>query len=706
MPDIPLPVFEHFCSQLGDRSPAYFLMNQDGGVHQWGGRLAALGIASPQPGQHISDVLSFMEGLLPLDTPVLSLPKINNAPGTILDAHVFHTADGYALVVMDATAIHDRMAPWQQKTNELALLCEKQAREIEQYKTRRGVFNMDETDFKFFFNAINVAAMELTPDGAFALIGDPPAWMHRFCPDINSCSQLLPHHTFGFLENFLGEARDFWKLGTIGCIKSGIWIETDSEQNEFLLEATAVNTRNKKMLVIMNDQCMFKEKQSLIQKGRELALDYHTLERMQEKLQRARDELDERVRERTAELETANARIARELDERRRIEKENAQILAQLQKSQKMEAIGTLAGGIAHDFNNILSAVIGFTEISLFESDNASNMSKNLTQILNAALRAKKLVQQILTFSHQATEKKKPVNVKRIIKEGLSLIRASLPSSIDIRHHLNSDGYVFADPTQIHQVIMNLCTNSGHAMRHSGGQLTIRLQDLTIDSEMAMGFHGLSPGNYIQLCVEDTGHGVPPHILNRIFDPFFTTKQRGEGTGMGLSVVHGIIQSCHGSISVESTPGHSTQFIVLLPAFDKEHVLVSLKDQPIARGSERILFVDDEPSQAELAIHRLGKLGYNVVALTDSEEALNLFAVNPNKYDLVITDLTMPKMTGKMLAQELLKVRPDLPIILCSGYSESFSEDLASETAIKCYLMKPIVLGEMAKAIRRVLDSP
>ena len=565
---------------------------------------------------------------------------------------------------------------------------------------------MIDRELSDLFYALNFAAMEMKPDGRFFLLGKGPDWIHHFCGDnvSNEC-RMEPVCMFGFLDNFIETAKTFWKKKKVGCIKSGIWIEEDESGKEFMYEATAVTTINKCILIIAQDQYAFKEKKALIQKGRKLALDYHNLQKTEREIHQDKNELEERVKERTSELESANLKLARELKMRKQIEAERAMITKELQQVQKMEAIGTLAGGIAHDFNNILSAVIGFTELALSEIKPNSTVAHKMKQVLISADRAKKLVRQILEFSRQAKEDAQPVQVKKIILEALTLIRASLPTTIEIRQNLSSNACVLADSTQLHQVIMNLCTNAAQAMHESGGIITIFLHEIEVDADTADIPVNLNPGAYIRLTVEDTGCGIPCEIIERIFDPFFTTKEKDEGTGMGLAVVHGIIKSCGGYISVKSLPGKGTAFHVFLPAIEEAIDLMNEKKEKITGGNERILFIDDEPLQTEFAEDYLNKLGYHVTALTDSRKAFERFRDSPDSYDLVITDLTMPKMTGKVLAQEMHIIRPNLPIILCSGYSESIHRVKALEMGIHDYLMKPIALKDLADTIRKVLDD-
>jgi PAS domain S-box-containing protein len=397
--------------------------------------------------------------------------------------------------------------------------------------------------------------------------------------------------------------------------------------------------------------------------------------------------------------------VSRDISERRRAEKEKKKLEGQLQQAHKLEAVGTLAGGIAHDFNNILSAVIGYTEMALFEVDEKSMLQENLQEVLKAANRAKDLVKQILAFSRQADQEKKPVQVKLIVKEAIRLLRASLPTTIDIHQHLQSDAAVLADPTQIHQVLMNLCTNSDHAMRDRGGRLEVHLNNVELDVGFADFNPDMTPGSYLCLTVSDTGHGMTPDVKARIFEPFFTTKERDKGTGMGLAVVHGIITSHGGTITVHSEPGEGSTFKIFIPIIQKKSdESVEIRDSA-PTGTERILFVDDEKALVEMGRQMLEHLGYKVTTRTSSIEALELFREQHQKFDLVITDMTMPNMTGDKLARELIEIRSDIPVVLCTGYSQQINEAKAKEMGIKAFVLKPMVMNELAKTIRKVLDQ-
>jgi PAS domain S-box-containing protein len=378
-----------------------------------------------------------------------------------------------------------------------------------------------------------------------------------------------------------------------------------------------------------------------------------------------------------------------------------------LQQAQKMEAIGTLAGGIAHDFNNILQAMTGYAEIAFHhEIPEESPARQSIEEVLKAGQRAKDLVKQILTFSRQSEEEKRPVKISIIIKEALKLLRASLPTTLEIRQNLQSDHEkVMTDPVNIHQVIMNLCTNAAHAMGETGGVLEVRSSRVDFDSEEIIRYPDLTPGSYLMIQVSDTGHGMEPFIKERIFEPYFTTKDAGEGTGLGLAVVHGIIKSHGGAISVESEVDKGTIFTIFFPVIESLEEIDAEKTPPIPTGNERILFVDDEKPITQSGIKMLESLGYRVVARTSSIEALALFRSKPHEFDLVITDMTMPNMTGDMLAGEMLGIRRDIPIILCTGFSERITEEKAKAIGIRGFILKPIIMRDLAQIIRKNLDE-
>ena len=376
-----------------------------------------------------------------------------------------------------------------------------------------------------------------------------------------------------------------------------------------------------------------------------------------------------------------------------------------LRQAQKMEAIGTLAGGIAHDFNNILSGIYGFTEIAMFDLDHNSQLYNNLLEVVKAADRARQLIQQILTFSRQREFKSKPIHNKYIAKEVIKLIKASMPDSIVLRDNINSESLVMGDPSQIHQVIMNLCTNAGQAMEKKGGTLTISLDDVTLDENFARGIPDAEAGDYQCLTVSDTGCGMEPEVLEHIFEPFFTTKGEGEGTGLGLSVVHGIIKKFKGFILVDSVPGQGTAFRVYLPLTREKVEKQECPPVGKSRGSEKILFVDDEDIIVQVVKEMLSINGYRVEALTDSREALECFRRDPDSFDLVVTDLSMPHLSGPALIKEINKIRPDVPVILCTGYEGKLAEMECRDLKIARTITKPLVMNEFTAGIRKTLDE-
>ena len=364
-----------------------------------------------------------------------------------------------------------------------------------------------------------------------------------------------------------------------------------------------------------------------------------------------------------------------------------------------------LAGGIAHDFNNILAAIIGYTELSKMKVPEGSDVFLHLNEVFKAGNRAKDLVQQILTFSRQTEQELKPVQVSIIIKEALRLLRASLPATIEIHQKVNSDSLVMGDPTQIHQVLMNLCTNAGYAMREKGGILDVSLENIELDPNFTATHPDLEPGSYLFLTVSDTGDGMTSEVLEKIFDPFFTTKEKSGGTGMGLSVVHGIVKSYGGKIYAHSKPEKGSRFEVFLPIIESMIETQIKAEKPIPRGTECILFIDDEHPLVDMGKLQLESLGYDVITRTSSKEALELFKVRYEKFDLVITDMTMPHMTGDQLAKELMEIRPDIPVILCTGFSARISREKAKKIGIRDFVMKPLVIRDLANTVRKVLDE-
>jgi PAS domain S-box-containing protein len=415
-------------------------------------------------------------------------------------------------------------------------------------------------------------------------------------------------------------------------------------------------------------------------------------------LKRAEELLKLRVEERTQELRSAYDQLTQETKEREHVE-------AQLRQAQKMEALGTLTGGIAHDFNNILAAIIGFTEIAKDRTPADSKVQRQLARVFEAGIRGRELVKHMLTFSRQTEQEKKPLPLSSIVKETVKLLRASIPSTVTIKVGVKSEsGYVLADPVQMQQVVMNLCANGAYAMREKGGILDVEVSDFNV-SPSHENHDDIRPGPYLRLTVRDAGTGISPEIIDRIFDPFFTTKKTGEGTGLGLSVVHGIISQHDGHITVASEPGKGSVFTVYLPNVAEEAPIGAEREDPIPTGHERVLFVDDEEALAEMGHDLLEELGYVVTVKGSSLEALAAVKADPAAYDLVITDQTMPQMTGVDLARAVLLLRADIPIILCTGYSHLVDANQAKAAGIRGFAMKPLTKREIAGTIRQVLDQ-
>jgi signal transduction histidine kinase/CheY-like chemotaxis protein len=376
-----------------------------------------------------------------------------------------------------------------------------------------------------------------------------------------------------------------------------------------------------------------------------------------------------------------------------------------VQQAQKMESIGNLAGGIAHDFNNILFPIIGLSEMLIEDLPKNSPENENVKEILKAGQRGSELVKQILAFSRQNEHTMTPVRVQFVMKEVLKLIRASIPMNIEINQQLQSDcGLVLADSTQIHQIGMNLITNAYHAVEGAGGKIEVQVREIMLPPESKDS--SLPPGQYAMLSVSDNGVGIAPANKDKIFEPYFTTKGPGKGTGLGLSVVYGIVKEHRGEIKVYSEVGKGTTFNIYIPLMAKSDI-VELSSEKVAveRGSEHILLVDDEEAISNLEKQILERLGYTVSERTSSFEALEAFRANPDRYDLVISDMSMPNMTGDALAREMLSIRPGIPIIICTGFSERVNEDLATGMGIKGFLMKPITISALANEVRRVLDK-
>ena len=404
-------------------------------------------------------------------------------------------------------------------------------------------------------------------------------------------------------------------------------------------------------------------------------------------------------------LEQTKETLEQKILEQQQAEAKRLQLETQLKHSQKMEAIGTLAGGIAHDFNNLLFAILGYITMAN-EALTADNpVKQDLDEATRAAKRAKDLIQQILTFSRQQEGERQPIQIAPLVKEALKMIHAFLPATIDIHQDISeTEHLILADPSQIHQIVLNLCTNAGYAMRSSGGHLSVTLGSREVDAQFAA-LHEIASGQYLVLTVSDTGKGIASEDLERIFDPFFTTKPVGEGTGMGLAVVHGIVRNHQGTITVTSQPGVKTEFEVYFPIIEETIKNGKQENEIVTGGSEHILVVDDELSLVNLERRILENSGYRVTTAMNGREALEIFKQNPENFDLVISDQSMPKLDGASLSQQLMKIRPDIRIILVTGYSNTVSAAQAREMGIAEFMMKPITPHEFGQIVRQVLDK-
>jgi PAS domain S-box-containing protein len=408
--------------------------------------------------------------------------------------------------------------------------------------------------------------------------------------------------------------------------------------------------------------------------------------------------LTEKLEAKQKELSLKNLQLEKAFDELK-----NTQSL--LVRHEKMASIGTLAGGIAHEFNNILGAMLGYTDMAREAAAEGSQTRADLEKVLKAGNRAKDLVKEILAFSRQSDQELRPIQIRPVVKEAINLLQASTPSSVEVRQNISSDTkVVLANATMIHQVLVNLYTNAVHAMGEKG-VIEVILQNIDHRGNDTIAFPSLVPGEYVQLSVSDNGPGIDLAIKGQIFDPFFTTKEVGQGTGMGLSVVHGIIEKLGGLITVDSEPGKGASFHVFLPVTSQKSDNRAEDQGPMLPGSEHILFVDDEIMLAHMGKQLLERLGYKVSVRTSSIEALEAFRAQPQIFDLIITDQTMPNLTGAELAMQLLKIRPETPIILCTGYSSAISEDRAKAIGIRAFVMKPVDKKVLAHTIRQVLDG-
>ena len=402
--------------------------------------------------------------------------------------------------------------------------------------------------------------------------------------------------------------------------------------------------------------------------------------------------------------------FARDITPEKQAQEIKKDLEAQLRQTQKLEALGVLVGGVAHEFNNVLLAISMNTELARDYATSGSPLDLHLDDVRKAADRAKNTVEQILQFSRREKSQQSRVPAARLVEEALNLLRASMPATIELRRDLDPEcGVILANPTELHQVVMNLCMNAFQAMKFNKGVLEVNLRRQDVDSEFAARHPELEAGPHVRLEVRDDGVGMAPEIQERIFDPFFTTKEVGQGTGLGLAVVHGIVRNHGGAITLRSQPGEGTTFVVYFPLLSGASIEEEAGERHLQKipedRSEHILVVDDEEIITRVFEKMLVRLGYKVTARTDSEEALDLFRAQPGRFDMVITDLTMPKLTGNELTREVQKLRPDLPIMLATGHGKIVSEETAHSLGVAALVSKPFLIEEIAKTIRQVLDQ-
>ena len=397
--------------------------------------------------------------------------------------------------------------------------------------------------------------------------------------------------------------------------------------------------------------------------------------------------------------------VGRDITAEKVARKEKVKLEKWRRRTQKLEAIGTLSAGIAHDFNNIIAVILGNVQLAMDDVKKGTRTRKNMDEIYDSCLRARNMVKQILTFSREGDQELTPLSLIPVVKESIKFLRSTIPSTIEIIENIQEIDFVNADPTQIGQVIMNLGANAAYAMGNEPGILDITLENETIEPHHKDRFRVADGGEYVKLKVRDTGCGMSPRLISRIFDPYFTTKKEGDGTGMGLAVVHGIIENHDGVIWATSEQGKGSTFYVLFPAVESDVAEEMYSPALVVKGNERILVVDDEEALLDAEMEMLERLGYEVIGVTSPIEALKIFREQPDQFGLVYTDMTMPGMTGLTLAKELMKLRPHMPVILYSGHQGLADNGEIEKSGIRAFLTKPMLLEELASTIREVLDD-
>lgn len=416
------------------------------------------------------------------------------------------------------------------------------------------------------------------------------------------------------------------------------------------------------------------------------------------------ENLQSQICSQTQELHQAKERLEKEIQEREIAEKKNRELTDRIHHAEKVAAIGTLSAGIAHDFNNILTPIIGFTELALLDAEPGSPLADNLNEIFTAGTRAKEIIKQILRYARHSDAVSAPIQISTVLDEGLKLIQSSFPSTISIEQHLETDAFVKADPAMLHQIYMNLCTNAYQAMEETGGRLRIQARKTLFLHDAETIPNGIAPGEYVELIFADDGIGILPQNLPRVFDPYFSTKPPGKGTGLGLSTVFGIVKGYNGTIHIDSRPGQGTRVFVYLPVTKQLSGHQERVQVTVEKGHERILFVDDEEAIIRMNKQGLERAGYQVAVYSDPLQALALFKSDPTAIDLVVTDLTMPHMTGEVFTHELKRIRPDIPVVLCTGCNTMQSAEKMKDAGLAAIVEKPVIFSELSQIIRKILD--
>ncbi|MEM8769265.1 MAG: ATP-binding protein [Pseudomonadota bacterium] len=683
---------DYVAAQVLDESlAAYAELDPEGRILSTGGELRLFGPAELVAGTPLAEIAAFTAGLTVAPNEVLVMPRVAIYEDIWADVHVFPVSGGFGLLLRDVSDTARQYAELVQQANEVALV-------------RRDLSTRRPVDVLGLFRALDTL-LARRQDGRFIPVGRLPDWGGRFVPLLDAPMRSWDDDVgLAYLASFLEDARPLWDEAKPGRLGSSLWIDQALDGTEFVYEATAVRTEEDALLLVTREDASTFDKQFLIQTGRELALQHRNLDRRSERLEEDRQDLEARVRARTRALETANQRLEDALRRRAELEDERASIIEQAEQSQRMEALGTLAGGIAHDFNNVLAAVLGYSELGVDPKASEASRQRYFEAIIEASLRAQELVRQILVMTRRTEVETSDVNVRAILEEVQRLMRATLSSAIDIRMDILGDPIVEANSTELHQIVMNLCTNAGQAML-DGGVLQLTLAEVSVGPEDAAYHPSLAAGRYARIEVRDSGEGIAPDVLPKIFTPFFTTKAAREGTGIGLSVVQGIVSSAGGFVDVSSDEGLGSCFTVYWPVVDE--AAGSLGGDPVASygGSECVLFVDDEPMQVEIARQMLGRLGYEIVACTSSTEALEKFLHAPDDFDLVITDLAMPELNGEALLRRVLQERPSVPVLVLSGDLDADKDRRLSDLGVRAYLTKPVRWQRIAEVMRSILDA-